>query len=203
MYRINSFIKVSCSSANLIATQFFHLANEYKLLPDHFDSSIRSNPPSLERRFWKPHDPRYLKVNIDIAFFKYKIGTGILVRNHLRISVLAKALPCQGRFTMNYREFISIISSISDHLIIENDSLWPSKVSPLQEGDLSELSSLSSHFLNFIDPGSTSFYHVCRSGNCLAHLLTKYPVLSKVTIEWTQNILSDVAHIIQLDINKI
>lgn len=50
-------------------------------------------------------------MNIDIAFSEHKIGIGILVRNHLGIPFLAKALSPRGRYVVDYGELMGIIES--------------------------------------------------------------------------------------------
>lgn len=81
-------------------------------------------------------------MNTDKVFTKYKIGIGTIVHNHPGIPLLAKALPCQGRFTIDYGELIGIIkgfvlgSSIIGHLIIESDYLLGIRSLSSQEKDL-------------------------------------------------------------------
>lgn len=74
--------------------------------------------------------PKYgiLKINTHDAFVNGKVGN-ILIRNSLSILNLAKAIPQQGRFSMDYGEFLGIIEGyisrlpLSEKPIIESDSL--------------------------------------------------------------------------------
>lgn len=71
------------------------------------------------------------------------------------------------------------------------------------ENDFSKLSSLSSHFLNFLDSDSTVFSNVYKSGNFSKHLLTKITLLSNTHLELIQNIPLEVTHAISLDLDNI
>lgn len=98
-YARNKFYhKDSCSTTNQVATHILHIADEYKLLYFQSDASEWSNPLSpkgvLVASWPRIHEGEY-----SYSFFsEHKIGIRILVRNHLGISFLAKALPRQGHF---------------------------------------------------------------------------------------------------------
>lgn len=93
----------ACFSANMIEYQAMLLSEEYKNLYQQLVSL--SGEVSLLRlqRIWKPLNLGILKVSTDVSFSHGKIGIFILVRSHLGIPLLAKALPQVGKFSVDYR----------------------------------------------------------------------------------------------------
>lgn len=78
-------------------------------------------------QLWKPLDLGIFKANTD-SFFGDKIGIGLIIRNHLRIPLLAKCIPRLGSFFVDYGKLGiiegHIVSSIFTRRIdIESDSL--------------------------------------------------------------------------------
>lgn len=66
-------------------------------LQDNFAPPMLVSSLFASPRLWKPPDIGILEVNMNMDFFGGKIGIGIIIRNHLRISLLAKYIPRPGR----------------------------------------------------------------------------------------------------------
>lgn len=50
---------------------------------------------------WIPPNRGFLKVKIDVSFSSGKMNVGILVRNHLGVPLLAKAIPRARHFDVD------------------------------------------------------------------------------------------------------
>ncbi|KAI5670611.1 hypothetical protein M9H77_10975 [Catharanthus roseus] len=66
-----------------ITLQALNMTEEYSALPPNYGT---------------------LKINTDVAFLKDKIGIGVIIRNHMGIPLLAKAIPQHGCFSMEFCE---------------------------------------------------------------------------------------------------
>lgn len=146
---------------------------------------------------------------MDVTFSDDMIGIDILVWHHLGTPLLARALLMWGLLYMDYCELMGVIKSyvmgsfLSNQLIIEDDSLLVVHSLSPHGDNFSKLGALSSHFLSNIDPSSTVFSHILRSGNCPTHLLASTALCYNIPWEWSRNIASDIAHAILVDINNI
>lgn len=49
-----------------------------------------------------PLDPIILKINTHIAFSKGKVGINVIVINYLGVSLLAKAIPQLGGYSVDF-----------------------------------------------------------------------------------------------------
>lgn len=70
-----------------------------------------------------------MKVNTDVGFTTEKIGIGMIIRNHIRIPILAKGIPHLGSFSIDYGELTGVIegyivkTSFTENMLIESDLL--------------------------------------------------------------------------------
>lgn len=71
------------SSRTMIVLQSVNLTEEYWTLYQHVGNQTNFSTLGLTMKKWTPPEYGILKVNIDVAFTKDKIGICILVRNHL------------------------------------------------------------------------------------------------------------------------
>lgn len=69
------------------------MTTEYLTLDQHPENLSSLSIFDSLRIFWAPLYYGTLKINTDAAFLEGTIGLGILIRNHLGIPVLAKAIP--------------------------------------------------------------------------------------------------------------
>lgn len=83
----------NCSSENLIVVHALSLSEEYMKINLTYHSSLIVHSTGSFPRIWKPPNPGDWKSNTDVSFSKGNIGIDILVRTHLEIPLLAKALP--------------------------------------------------------------------------------------------------------------
>lgn len=103
-----------------------------------------------------------------MAFSDHKIGTGILVCNHLGIPLLGKVMPRMSHFKISYGELLAIIkgyvsgSILGNCIIVESNYLLAIKSLHSTNEDFPDLGALSSNFRDSIDVSSTSFCHEYR-----------------------------------------
>lgn len=143
-----------------------------------------------------------------MTFSDDKIGIGIIVRNHLGISHLAKSISRMGHQswlwgTSSYHQRIYHRLPLSVHIVIENDLLLTINSLTTIDEDTSELDALSSRFCDSIDISSIFFSHVDRSGNSPVHLLARATLVSDIAQAWIRNIQHDVSRVIMFDFNNI
>lgn len=82
---------------------------EYLRLHQYITSLLGGVLFSSPQELWCPLDLGFLKVNTNVAFSEGRIGTTILVRNHLGIPLFANALQYSGSFFVGYGEFLGTI----------------------------------------------------------------------------------------------
>lgn len=101
------------SKKSSISLQEINLSKEFLKLTSSVNVTHAFIFPAHSFQKWIPHNPGFLKANTDISFTLVKIGIGTLVRNHLGVPLLAKAIPRVGHFDVDYRELLGIIEGYS------------------------------------------------------------------------------------------
>lgn len=89
----------------LIALHVLNMIEELLRLPRDVN---RSSSITL-RNSWIQPEFGTLKVNTDVTFLEGKFDIEILVRNHLGISILAKFVPRNRWFVINYGKLVGVI----------------------------------------------------------------------------------------------
>ena len=175
----------------------------------HPSVPVQNSNPQQPRPKWEPPPTSLLKINFDGAVFREteEAGLGVVVRDShgqvlASLAEKIKLPPCSDE--IEALAAVRVITLAMDlnlpSFIVEGDSEVVISALRSEEDSFSSFGHLISSIKHYlVSCNCVSFFHICRSGNSVAHFLAKHTKSIDGVFMWMEDVPPQVADVLLTD----